>query len=465
MIRHAIVAFGLLIAPIEPSGQSQRDIHWPSFRGAEARGIAEGYATATEWDVERGTNIKWKTAIPGLGHSSPVVWGDRLFVTTAVRDKDEAELKVGLYGDITPVEDEGVHSWKIYSIDKTTGEILWERTSHRGVPRTKRHPKSTHANSTPATDGKHVIAFFGSEGLYCYDMDGTSIWKKDLGALDAAFFHVPDAQWGFASSPIIHDDRVYLLCDVLNDPFLAAFDLDTGEEVWRTPRDDVPTWSTPTFHRHGERSLLFVNGWKHIGGYDARTGKEVWRLRGGGDIPVPAPVVAHDLVFITNAHGAASPIYAIRLDAKGDISLGEGESANAHIAWSIERGGAYMQTPLVYGEYLYSSRDNGVLSCFKARTGERLYQERLGRGGTGFTASPVAADGKLYFTSEEGDVYVVRAGPEFELLATNALDEVTMATPAISKGTLFFRTQSHLVAVGKHDDGPAGADSGGPTRR
>jgi outer membrane protein assembly factor BamB len=438
----AAAAVLLSVGRAEESGQN-----WPRFRGPRASGIADGHPTPVSWSVEGEANILWRTPIPGLAHSSPVVWGDSIFLTTAVSAEGGSLLRVGLYGDIAPVPTEAVHRFVLYRIDKRTGKILWERVAHEGVPRRPRHPKATHANSTPATNGEKIVAFFGSEGLYCYDMEGNLVWKKDLGPLDAAFYVAPDAQWGFASSPVIRDGVVYIQCDVLNDPFLAAFNLETGEQIWRTPRDDVPTWSTPTVHRKGDRTLLFVNGWKHIGGYDARTGEEIWRLKGGGDIPVPGPVVAHDLVFVTNAHGGAAPIYAVRLDAEGDVSLEEGTSSNRHVAWSNMRGGAYMQTPLVYGDYLYSCRNNGVLFCYRARTGERLYQERLGRGGTGFTASPVAADGKLYFTSEEGDVYVVKAGPEFELLAKNPLGEVTMATPAISEGTLYFRTRTHLVAV------------------
>jgi len=423
--------------------------NWPRFRGPHARGVAEGHATPTTWDLESGKGVLWKTPIPGLAPSSTIVWGDSVFVTSAVNTEGGSFLKVGLYGSIDPVPDEPVHRFVVYRIDRKTGTILWERTAHEGVPRRPRHPKSTLANPTPATDGERVVAFFGSEGLYCYDLEGQLLWKKDFGPLDAAFFVAPDAQWGFASSPIIHDGVVYIQCDVLNDPFLAAFDLETGDEIWRTPRDDVPTWSTPTVHETGDRTLLLANGWKHAGGYDAATGKEVWRLGGGGDIPVPGPVVAHDLVFLTNAHGSDSPIYAIRVGAQGDISLGDGETSNDHIAWSIPRGGAYMQTPLVYGDFLYNCRDNGVLSVYDAKTGDRKYQQRLGGGGGGFTASPVAADGKVYFTSEDGDVYVVRAGPQYELLATNALDEVTMASPAISEGTLYFRTRTHLIAIGK----------------
>ena len=448
MFRHAIVAFSLLIVPLDLSAQSQRDIHWPSFRGAQARGIAEGYATPTEWDVERGTHIKWKTAIPGLAHSSPVVWDDRIFVTTAVRNKAEAELKVGLYGDITPVENEGVHSWKIYSIDKTTGEVLWERTAHRGVPRTECHPKSTHANSTPATNGKHVIAFFGSEGLYCYDFEGNLVWKKDLGVLDSNFFLVPEAQWGFASSPVIHGDVVIVQCDVRENSFIAAFRVQDGKELWRTPREDVPTWSTPTVHEEKGRRQVIVNGYKHIGGYDLETGDELWRMTGGGDIPVPTPVVSDGLIFITNAHGLAAPVYAIKTDAIGDISLPEGESTNRYIAWSCRNHGNYLQTVLVHRECLITCNDGGVMIVYEAKTGEIVERKRLGKGGR-FSASPVAADGKLYFTSEDGDIYVLKAAPGFEILATNPMGETTMATPAISEGVLFFRTRGHLVAVSR----------------
>jgi len=435
----AVVGAGTAPAP---------DQNWPRFRGPRASGIAEGHPAPLRWDLATGENVLWKTPIPGLAHSSPIVWRDSVFVTSAVNTTGESKLRVGLYGDIEPVPDEPVHRFVLYRIDKRTGRVVWERTAHEGVPRQPRHPKSTHANPTPATDGEKVVAFFGSEGLYCYDFAGTLVWKKDLGLLDSGFFVAPDAKWGFASSPVVHDGVVYIQADVLNGPFLAAFELASGNELWRTRRDDVPSWTTPTVHESGEKRFLLTNGWKHIGGYDARTGKEIWRLRGGGDIPVPAPVVAHGLVFITNAHGAAAPIFAVRLEARGDITLPEGASSSEHVAWSVMRGGAYMQTPLVYGDYLYSCRDNGVLSCYRARTGELVYQQRLGRGGSGFSASPVAADGQLYFTSEEGDVYVIRAGPTFELLATNALGEVTMATPAISEGTLFFRTRSHLMAVG-----------------
>jgi outer membrane protein assembly factor BamB len=369
-------------------------------------------------------------------------------VTTAISGKEKPELKVGLYGNIDPVIDDTPHKFKVYCLDKKSGKILWEQTAYEGVPKVKRHTKATHANSTMTTDGKNVIAFFGSEGLYCYDMNGKLRWKKDFGVLDSGYFQSKEAQWGFASSPVIWGNKVLLQCDVQKGSFVAALDVNNGNEIWRTTRRDVPTWSTPTVCETGGKTQVILNGWKHIGGYDLETGKETWWMEGGGDIPVPTPVVANGLIYITNAHGRMSPIYAVKATAKGGIDLESGASSNDHIAWSMAREGAYMQTPLVYGDYLYVCRDNGVVSCYEAKTGKRLYQERLGTGRTGFTASSVGADGKLYFTSEEGEIYVVKAGPTFEVLSQNPMGEVCMATPAISEGVLFFRTQGHLVAVG-----------------
>lgn len=420
---------------------------WPQFRGIAAGGVSEGAETPSAWNVPAGERVKWKTAIPGLSHSSPVVFGDLVCVSTAISGKADPELKVGLYGDIKPVEDDSVHTWKVYCLDRKSGRIKWEQTAATGVPKVKRHTKATHANSTMATDGSTLVAFFGSEGLYAYDLKkGTLRWRKDFGLLDSGFFMVPAAQWGFASSPVIHDDRVILQVDVQKDSFLGAFSLKDGRELWRTPRQDVPTWSTPAVHSAHGRTQVIVNGWKHIGGYDLATGRELWKMTGGGDIPVPTPVIADGLIYITNAHGMFAPIYAIRTDATGDITPKDGKSD--HIAWLQTREGAYMQTPLIHDGLLYNCRDNGVLSVYDAKTGERKYQQRLAEGRTGFTASPVAAGGRIYFTSEDGDVYVIKAGPTYELLSKNSMGEVCMATPAISQGVMFFRTRGHLVAVG-----------------
>ncbi len=370
---------------------SKQEKNWPGFRGVAASGVAEGYGTPEAWNVEEKKNVLWKTPIPGLSHSSPVIWGDRVFVTTAISGKDKAELKVGLYGDIASAQDDTSHTYKVYCLNKKTGKIEWEQVASTGVPKVKRHTKSTQANSTIATDGNNVVAFFGSEGLYCYDMKGNLRWKKDFGVLDSGYYLAPEAQWGFASSPVISGTKVIVQCDVQKRSFVAALDLKNGNILWKTPRRDVPTWSTPAVLQEGGRKQVVVNGWKQIGGYDLETGEEIWWMTGGGDIPVPTPVVGHGLIYITNAHGRMAPIYAIKTTATGDISLKDAEQSNAYIAWSLARDGAYMQTPLVYGDYLYNCRDNGVVSCYEATTGKRIYQERLGTGRTGFTASSVAA--------------------------------------------------------------------------
>ncbi len=442
-----LVFFIVMCIVFVSMGQDKgKGINWPSFRGLHARGISEGVETPVNWNMKNGDNIQWKTPIPGLAHSSPIIWENRLFITTAVSENKNPILDTELKGDIKPVEGETSHQWKVYCVEKKTGKILWEKTAHEGVPKIKRHPMATHANSTAATDGNYVVAFFGSEGLYCYDMDGKQIWNVDFGILDSAFFSVPTAQWGFASSPVIYNGVVVVQCDALNTAFIAALDIKTGKELWRTPREDYPTWSTPTIHVGGGGTQIIVNGFKHIGGYDFQTGKEIWKIVGGGDIPIPTPVVADNLVYINGAHGRMSPIYAIKLDAQGDISLKDESTSNDKIVWSVRRGGAYIQTPLIYENYLYNLNWNGSLSCFHAKTGERIYREQLGKM-TSFAASPVASGGKLYFCSQEGDVYVVKAGPDFEVLATNSMDDENLATPAISEGILYFRTHHYLVAI------------------
>jgi len=236
------------------------DTNWPQFRGPSASGVGTG-SPPTEWNVESGKNILWKTVIPGLGHSSPVIWGDRIFLTSAVPAAGEAPLKVGLYGDVASVKGEPAQSFKVFCLDRKSGKILWERTAASGQPKVMRHPKSTHANPTPATDGKHLVFFFGSEGLYSYDFNGGLLWKKNFGVLDSGFYTAPDAQWGFASSPVIFENMVILQADVQKNSFLAALDASTGKELWRVPRNDVPTWGTPTVAPYTARGAV---GWQVV---------------------------------------------------------------------------------------------------------------------------------------------------------------------------------------------------------
>jgi outer membrane protein assembly factor BamB len=452
LLARVVLVFGAGVAaasiPFARAGTAKPGVDWPQFRGIRATGVAEGFPLPTSWDVAGKRDVLWKTPVPGLGLSSPVIWGDLLCISTSISGQKGSALKVGLYGDVTPVTDDTEHEWRIYCLDKKTGAERWQRTVTKGVPKIKRHTKSTHASSTLATDGERLIAFFGSEGLYAFDLKGTQLWKKDLGVLDAGWSVDPSAQWETGSSPILHDNVVVVQADVQKGSFLAAFDARDGRELWRTPRTDVPTWGTPTVHEVKGQAQLIVNGWKHIGAYDFKTGKEIWKLQGGGDIPVPTPVVDNGLIYITNAHGKMAPVYAIREGATGDITLADGATSNAGVAWSAARDGGYMCTPLVYRGIVYIVKYNGVLSAYDAKTGEVRYQQRLAGGTSAFTSSPIAADGKVYLASEEGHVFVLKAGPAFEVLAENDMTESVLATPAVSEGRLFYRTQGHVLAIG-----------------
>jgi len=428
-------------APAAGKGEAAR-AGWPGFHGPGASGVAHVTGTPDAFDLASGKHVAWRVEIPGLCHSSPVVLGDRVWLTTAVKEGEPAELKVGLYGSTTPVEDDSVHEYHVLCLDARTGRVLWDTLAWKGVPAVARHPKGSHIAATPATDGRLVVCNFGSEGLFAFDAaSGEQRWMVDLGPLVGGWFYNRDP-WGYSSSPTIFEERVIVQCDVLDRAFLAAFRLADGKELWRAERDEVPGWGSPTVDVRPGRRQVVVNGYKHMGGYDLDSGRELWRIGGGGDIPVPTPIVAHDLVYITNAHGMMAPIYAIDAMAEGTI-----DRKHASMVWHTTKNGNYMQTPLVLGERLYLCNDAGILTCRDARSGEEVYKGRLGEGTTGFTASIVATDDRIYATSEEGDVFAVRAGDSFEVVGRSSLGEEAMATPAISDGTIYWRTRGHLVAV------------------
>ena len=388
------------------------------------------------------------TEIPGLAHSSPVIWGDRVFVTTAVSEAGEAPLLRGLSTSGLPAPDQVPHKWVLYALDRRSGRIVWERTAHAGVPRTLRHMKSSHASATPATNGEVVVAFFGSEGLYAFDMDGRLRWKQDLGVLDTGSLQYPERQWGVASSPVIDESRVIVQCDLQSGSFLAAFDLANGKPIWRTPRQEIPSWGSPTVYADGGRRIVVTNASRFVRGYDARTGAERWRLANTSDITVPTPIVVDGLVIATSGYQPSKPIHAIRASASGDVSLGATESSSAHVAWSRQRGGSYIPTPLAYRGVLYLLSVNGVLAAYELHTGKPLYEVRLGDKGGAYSASPVAADGHLYIAAEDGEVLVVKAGASHELVATNTVGELLMATPALADGMLIVRGLKHVFAFG-----------------
>ncbi len=422
------------------------EFQWPSYRGYQSRGSLDDANLPDTWNLETGENILWTYRIPGLGLSSPVIWGDNLYLTTAVSEEDGEGFKTGMYGSIGSVEDESEHEWKIYCIDKNSGKLVWKKTSHRGIPEQKRHPKSSHANSTLATDGNYIVAFFGSEGLYCYDMNGELQWEKDFGILRSVFFAVENAEWEFASSPIIHQGVVIIQCDVMENSFVAAYDIKSGDEIWKQDRTEYPNWCTPNIYHDDDKTRVVLNGYLHRGAYDFHTGEEIWKMAGGGDIPVPTPIVEGNLIFCNSAHGRQSPIYAIHTSARGDLTLEEGQTSNEYVKWSIPRGGSYMHTLLHYNDLLYNTGWNGSVQCLKPDSGEEVWRHKAGRGNS-YIASPVASDGKIYVIDDQGMVYILRAGPAYELLAQNDLGEICMVSPAISEKTIFFRTVNQVIAV------------------
>src|SRR5271157_2808121 len=418
---------------------------WPQFRGPSASGVGTGSKPPIHWDATKGTNVVWKAEIPGLAISSPIVWGDRVYVTTAISSDPTQTIRTGLYGDTDSNNDRSSHQWKVMALDKLTGKVLWQQTAHEGVPKTKRHPKSSQASPSPVTNGSVVVAYFGSEGLYAYSSDGKLLWQKDLGIQNAGWFFDPDSEWGVGSSPVLYKNSVIVLCDRQKDSFIAAFDLKDGKELWRTARAELPTWGTPAVVEGKGRTEVVTNGSKAIRGYDADTGKELWTLSPNSEVVCTTPVTGHGLIFVTAGYPPIQPIYAIKIGSTGNLTLPEGKESSDAIAWSKQRGGVYLPSPIVYGDQLYTLNNNGILTAYDALTGNRVYQQRIE--GDSFVASPVAAAGNLYLASEDGDVFVVKAGAQFGLVAKNPIGEPVLATPAWADDLLIVRGAKHLFAI------------------
>ena len=436
-----VVFFGLLT----PVAFAQ---NWPSFRGERALGVVQNAKTPTSWDVEKNRNVAWKLTIPGLAHSSPIVWGDRIYVTTAVSADPNSVLQFPLDGKLDTRTDTSKHQFRVLSIDGNTGKIAWDKLAYEGEPKVARHPHNSYAAATPATDGKHLVAFFGSEGLYGFDLSGKLLWKQDVGILDQAAFDVPDYKWGYASSPILYKNLAIVQCDQIKGSFMAAFDADTGKQVWRIDRPDaIPSWATPGIYEGKTGPELIANGAEHVRAYDPMTGKELWSIKGTSMISVPTPFAVDDLIYVFTGYWRyIQPIYVVKPGSRGDITPPKEAKSTEKIAWTLEKGAPYLNTPLVYGDLLYVMGNNGVLTVYRARNGDKIYQQRVANGGY-FTASAVAGGGKVYFTNEDGDVFVVKAGATYELLAQNHMGDVSMATPAIAGDTLLYRTQHHLFAL------------------
>lgn len=438
------------------------DDNWPQFRGPQATGIGNG-SPPTAWNVESGEGIAWKTKIPGLGHASPIVWGNRVYVATAVsRETDEPTLQTGwLGGTGKSPEDDGEWTWQLVACDLNTGKVIWEKDVRSGAPLVDRHVKATHANCTPATDGRHIVAFYGSEGLYCFDTQGQQLWEHDFGKLHSGPYNVDTLEWGFASSPVIYDGKVIVQCDCLNANFVAILDVETGKELNRIERKgEVATWSTPAIAHDDAGPQIVCNGYRQMAGYSLKSGERLWHLNGGGDVPVPTPLVRDDLILLTNAHGG-SKTFAVKCSARGDVTPSKGKEIPEGLAWWDSADGSYMPTPIIVDDLLYTCNDNGRLTVRELADGKRVYRQRVGTGSRVYSASAVAANGYLYFCSERGEVTVIKTGREFEVVANNDMQEIVMATPAMAGDSLLIRTVGHLVCV-RPSDGKSAGDSVDP---
>jgi outer membrane protein assembly factor BamB len=452
MRRSCLVALVWVVA----LGPSVRAGDWPQFRGPAGRAAADGTNLPDTWAKDK--NILWQVEIPGRGWSSPVVSGDRVFLTAVLNDKTPPPRKglyiADLFGRIPP----GEHKWMVYCLDFHTGKTLWSQEPKKGLPGSTIHLKNTYASETPVTDGHRVVAYFGNLGVYCYDLSGKELWTKSLGTYKTRL------GWGTGASPVLHKDRVYIVHDNEENSFLVALDIRTGAEVWKVARAEKSNWATPFVWEHSRGTEIVTPGTGMVRSYDLG-GNLLWEFKGMSSISIPTPSADKDLLYISSGYvlDGLRPVYAIRSGARGDISLKPGEKDNDHIAWCQRTAGPYHPSPLVYGGRVYVVYDRGFLACYDAATGKEVYgRTRIDAGSDKFTASPVAADGKIYCVSEDGDTFVIRAGPRFEVLAKNSLDEMCLATPGLARGSLLLRTASHLYRVAAPPKGGAGHNGQAP---
>lgn len=415
--------------------------NWPQFRGPGGNGVAVDDRAPETWSREE--NVVWKVAIPGRGWSSPIVWGDRIFATTAAKESGKFEpVRKGLYlfGE-RPAPTEALR-WMVYCLDWDTGKVLWEAEAHRGIPEHAAHLKNTFASETPVTDGERVYAYFGNVGLFCYDMEGHPLWQRKWDRVAMRM------GWGTAASPVLYKDRLYIVNDNEDASFLTALDTKTGKTVWTVERDEKSNWSTPFIWENEKRTEIVTAGAKKVRSYSL-DGELLWELGGMSSITIPTPFAHGGLLYVTSGYvlDTRKPMFAIRPGASGDISLSAEEASNEFIAWRRKMDGPYNPSPVIYGDLMYVLYDRGFLACFDARTGEEVYGKRR-LGGT-FTASPWAADGKIFCLNEDGDASVIAAGSEFERLRINRVGELCMSTPAVVRGNLILRTETTLYRFGE----------------
>jgi outer membrane protein assembly factor BamB len=415
---------------------------WPQFRGTKA-GVGVDHPDLPDtWSTT--DNVAWVADIPGLGWSSPVVWGDHVFLTTVVNSGQQEAPKPGFYIGDWPAST-SPHRWMVYDLDFATGKVRWSRELGGAPPGRPKHLKNSYASETPVTDGERVYVYFGNLGLFALDFSGKPVWSKTMGPFKTR------NNWGTGASPILHRGRVYIVNDNDDGSFLAAYDARTGEQVWRVERQEGTNWATPFIWENEVRTEIVTSGSDLVRSYDL-SGKLLWQLKGMSSISIPTPFDRFGLLYVSSGYvpDPVRPTYAIRPGASGDVSLKAGESTNSHVVWSLPTGAPYNPTPIVYGDELYTLYDRGLFTSHDAKTGKEIYgRQRITADAAQFTASPWAYNGKIFALSEEGDTYVVQAGPTFNVLGKNSLKEMSLATPAVARGSLFVRTQSKLYRITK----------------
>ncbi len=480
-----VFGFGLLAAAVA-TGTGRGD-EWPQFRGPNGSATATGNHLPTQWASDK--NVAWKAKLPGYGWSCPVVWGDKLFITTAVTDKQQKPSGGGPGGGFggpggpkggggggpgggfgRQARPTATYQWVICCLSASDGTILWKQTAAEQRPTISAHASNGFATETPVTDGERVYAHFGAMGgVFCYDFTGKLVWKADLGAYPMAMGH------GTASSPVLVAGKLIIQCDNEEKSFLVALDAKTGKELWRTPRTEGTSWSSPLVWKNTTRTEIVCSGSPKVRSYDPETGKQLWELGGMSGQIKASPVATDEFLYVgagagfggggrggpggggggpggggrggLGGGGGNRPLFAVKAGATGDITPKTGEKASAGIAWSVTQAGPGTASPLVYDGRLYILEDHGgLLSCFDARTGKQVYKERI-TGARSFTSSPWAYDGKIFCLDDAGTTHVIQAGPEFEILGTNKLGEMTWSCPAAVGESLFLRTVDHLFCI------------------
>lgn len=418
-----------------------RAADWPQWRGADGSGVSNETNLPEEWSETR--NVKWKTPIPGKGHSSPVVAGKRVYLTTAVEGAVVPGAKAATHlidgkewKHPDSVGADRKHAFKVIALDRDSGKVLWERTAWEGTPYDDRHRKSSYAASTPATDGRVVVAYFGAEGLYAYDVNGKLLWKQDVGRIGTVGM-------GAGTSPVLHENLVIVQADEENgkESYIAAFDKKTGKQVWKAARQVQVSWGTPVIINTGKRAELIATGTETVIAYDPATGKELWRTKGVESNAIPSPVFTREMVVLSAGY-PAKVAYAVRLGASGEVK-------ESDYLWKYTKGTAYVPSPILYGDYIYLMTDKGLMTCLDAKTGAVKYEGGRVPVPATFTASPVAFGGQILLTSEDGDTFFVRAGPKHEVIRTNSVGEPVYSSPAIADGMIFIRGERHLFGIAK----------------